>query len=469
MVDSNGRMPHASGGNDSHSSGLSNIAGVARPGSSAAAMKDKQRRRSMTEAEPDVDDASSSSRNSDAETPKDRPATSSNAASTGALSNRAPDRAASSGPLGPSALPRAASDKALARNWANPSHHSPALPNLASEQILRLPAKSDWQNSSMAASASLAEVGRLRAELLLAKEDLLAERAARLRLESVVVASQHYFSQRNPQHAAVPDSQNASELGDADPFAADNSAGSASVAASAPFSRIAAESFSSMQHVGRSSLFPLQTSSSSSAVGRTSLQGRPEALSRSYSGGGNSAATRSAMGQPCAALYQRHLPSEASVSSFHDDVSEGSPLIRNQSGSWGRSSINHSPDSHSRLMQAGAISAFRDADTAFERHPGMTHAAGTKPALVGEASGTSAVSSPYSSKFARSPMTSKPSSPYKRSHAANLQHPLSNSSGILKDSGSLDAGSWIYILGNRGSSLTAKQLAKSSKAASNVL
>ena len=470
MVDSNGSMTHANSGNG-RSTG---VAGSARLHSGAAAATDKQRRRSMTEAEPDIEAAASSSRHSDAQTHKDRPATTSNASASEALSDKETDKAARNGPLGPDALPRSASDKALAGNWTKSSQQSRGLPNSASEQILRPPVRSDWQNSSMAASASLAEIGRLRAELLLAKEDLLAERAARLRLESVVVASQRYFSQRNPQHAAFPEPQSVSGLGDVDSFAADSDGGSTSYAASAPVSQIPAWSFSSMQNVGRSSLFPLQPSSSSSsfAIGRSSLQGRPEALSRSYSGGGNSAAalpTRSAMSHPSAALYQRHLPSETSVSSLYDDVSENSPLTRNQSGSWGRSSINHTLDSPSRLMQAGTISAFRDADTAFERPPVMTHPAGATPLMAGEASGTSAVSSPYSSRFARSPLNSKPGSPIKRNQAVNLQHPLSNSSGVLKNTGSLDAGAWIYIMGNRGSSLTAKQLAKSGKAAPNML
>ena len=193
--------------------------------------------RSMTEAEPDIE-AAASSRISAAQNSKDRAATTSNAGACAALSDRETDRAASNGPLSPTALPRSASDRALAGNCANPSQQSRGLPIAASEQMLMLPVKSDWQNSGVAASASLAEIRQLRAELLLAKEDLLAERAARLRLESVVVASQRCFSQKNAQHAAFPESQSVSGLGDADCFAADNDAGSTSNAASAPVSQI---------------------------------------------------------------------------------------------------------------------------------------------------------------------------------------------------------------------------------------
>ena len=446
MVDSNGKMTNASGcSNSGGSGGGKSLVAVAAPG-------DKQRRHSMTEAEADMEAADSNGRQTAMQTHTERPATSSSA-SVNAFSHVHADRAASQSPnnrLAPSALPRSASDRALGGHKANPSQQPSELPSSAPEQALGQVANPSWHNSGMTASANLAEVARLRAELLLAKEDLLAERAARLRLESVVVASQHYLSQRHPEHAEVAETSRQQQMASA----VDNGAVSTSYAASAPASHSPQVSFSSMQHAGgRSSL-----SLSHTAMGRSSLRWQPDAATRSYSGDDDITALQSRQGVslPSATMsHQRYLPSETSVSSFFDDGND-SPVTRNQSGSWGRSSV-----------QTGLISASRDSDTAFERQAG-TAAVGSKP-LAAEASGTTTVSGPYGEKFARSPLSSKPSSPTKRNHVANSQHLLRNSANMLKDNGSLDAGSWIYIMGNRGSSITAKQMAKSTKGTSNML
>ncbi|KAL0023901.1 hypothetical protein WJX79_009004 [Trebouxia sp. C0005] len=276
-------------------------------------------------------------------------------------------------------LPRSSSDRALGGYYMDPSRQGSLLATSASGSGVGQSANPSRQNSDKVASVNRAEVGRLRAELLLAKEDLLAERAARLRLESVVVASQRYFSQRNPQ-AAVLGSE------------------------------------------------PEMAGSSSASM--------------SYG----------------AALQQRYLPSESSLPSFRDGSS--TPMTRGQSGSWGRSSINHSPE---------APQAVRDADTAFEQQAGASQVTAGRSLLAGEASGASSISSPYAAKFAMSPLSSKPGSPSKRTNAAaGSQHPLRSSGKLLKDIGSLDAGSWIYILGNRSSSLTAKQMAKTTQAAASL-
>lgn len=450
MVDSSGKMTGGSG--HSHGGGTSGGSGggSGRPRSSgnlASTAGDKHRRHSMTEVEADSEAAAGSSGSHTAmPTHTDRPATSSGAGGNAVGHVQQAGRAVSHSPSNlsnPSALPRSASERALGQ-VANPS----------------------WQSSSMTASANLAEVARLRAELLLAKEDLLAERAARLRLESVVVASQQYFSQRNPQHAGLPNMPSrkqhmayASESRGSGGYAADSNAASSSYAASSPAGQSPHMSFLSAQHAqGRSHMSPSHT-----AMGRSSLKWQPEVQIRSYSTGGDSTAAlqwhQEGSSPSAASSPHRYLPSEASASSFFDD-SSASPGTRNQSGSWGRSS-----------MQAGLglLSDSGDVGTVLEPLT-MTAAEESKTAVARENSGMSSVSSPYAAKLARSPLNSKPSSPTKRNHMSNSQqHLLRNSASVLKDKGSLDAGSWIYIMGNRGSSITAKQMAKSARGASSEL
>ncbi|KAA6429073.1 MAG: Kinesin motor domain containing [Trebouxia sp. A1-2] len=348
-------------------------------------------------------------------------------------------------------LPRSSSDRALGGYYMDPSRQGSLLATSASGSGVGQSANPSRQNSDKVASVNRAEVGRLRAELLLAKEDLLAERAARLRLESVVVASQRYFSQRNPQAAVLG----------SEPEMAGSSSASMSYGADDSASQL--PSSSSAAHVGRSSLFPSPSSSSFTSMGRSSLQWLPGAMSRGRSGADEDSAALQqgahvSLASAGAALQQRYLPSESSLPSFRDGSS--TPMTRGQSGSWGRSSINHSPE---------APQAVRDADTAFEQQAGASQVTAGRSLLAGEASGASSISSPYAAKFAMSPLSSKPGSPSKRTNAAaGSQHPLRSSGKLLKDIGSLDAGSWIYILGNRSSSLTAKQMAKTTQAAASL-
>ena len=436
MVDSSGKMTGGScpTGVGSGTSGGSSDSSRPRSSSTpATAANDKQRRHSMTEAEADIEVADSSGSHTAMQTCPDRAATSSSAVSrvhSGRAVHDSPSKH-----LGPSAILRSTSERALEQT-GHPS----------------------WQSSSLASSANLAEVARLRAELLLAKEDLLAERAARLRLESVVVASQHYFSQRSPQPVGLPDAYSgkqqiacASESQDSAAHTADSNAVSTSYAASPSVSQSPQVSFSSLLRE-RSGKSPCQA-----VMGRSSLNWQPEVLIRSYSGGGDvKAALQSRQGPSTAMTHQRYLPSDMSASSIFDDGNDNS-VTRNQSGSWGRSS-----------MHAGLLSASQDAGSSLERQSG-TAAAISKTILAGEDSGLSTVSSPYAAKLAKSPLNSKPSSPTKRNNVANSQHLLRNSASMLKDNGSLDAGSWIYIMGNRGSSITAKQLARSTRGASNMV
>ncbi len=450
MVDSNGRIANSGGGSSggiSGSSGHANLSGGSRAAAAGAA--DKHRVRSVTDPEVAVEAEQGSAADSAAGAQRSRPATVSSPSTTQIADHRVISRAASHGPS-PFAnpLPRSSSDRALGGYYTDPSRS--LLPTSASERGVGQSANPSRQNSDKVASANMAEVGRLRAELLLAKEDLLAERAARLRLESVVVASQRYFSQRNPQAAVLgSEPQLAGSSSASMPYGVDDSASQL-------------PSSSSAAHVGRSSLFPSPSSSSFTSMGRSSLQWQPGAISRSRSGADEDSAALQqrahvSLAPSGAALQQRYLPSESSVLSFHDGSS--TPMTRGQSGSWGRSSINHSPE---------APQAVRDADTALEQQTGASQVTAGRSLLAGEASGASSINSPYAAKFAMSPLSSKPGSPTKRANAAGSQHPLRNNGQLLKDVGSLDAGSWIYIMGNRSSSLTAKQMARSTKAAASL-
>ena len=454
MVDSNGRIANSGGGSNGGNSGSSGHANLSGGSHAAAAdATDKHRVRSVTDPEVAVEAEQGSAPDSAAGVgvQRDRPATVSSPVTAQIADHRVAGRVASHCPS-PFAnlLPRSSSDRALGGYYMDPSRQGSLLPTSASERGVGQSANPSRQNSDTVASANMAEVGRLRAELLLAKEDLLAERAARLRLESVVVASQQYFSQRHPQAAVLG----------SEPQLAANSSASMSYGEDDSVSQLPPSS--SAAHVGRSSLFPSQSSSSFTSMGRSSLQWQPGATSRSRSGADEDNAVlqqraHGGLASSGAALQQRYRPSESSRLSFHDGSS--TPMTRVQSGSWGRSSINHSPE---------PPQAVRDADTAFEQQTGASHVTPGRSLLAAEASGASSISSPYAAKFAMSPRSSKPGSPTKRANAAGSQHPLRNSGQLLKDVGSLDAGSWIYIMGNRSSSLTAKQMARSNKAAASL-
>ena len=460
MVDSNGRIAIAG------SSGVDSVT-VNTTGShsmAAAAAADKHRSRSLTdpEAESEADISRVTQAAATAGQMRERPAT----VSSPVTEPNPDDRVSGSPSL--SAMPRSSSDRVLGGYQTNPSRQASGLVSSASERALGQHDNPNWQNSSRATSGNRAEVGRLRAELLLAREDLLAERAARLRLESVVVASQRYFSQRDPQPAG--------EQSDANPYLgpphipAGADFGSTAAAASYGVSGAADQlpQPSSPSYMGRSSLFPSPSSSSLTSICRSSLNWQPGAASISHIG----AQERTTALQPqaavsfTAAMQQRYLPSEASVSSLYD-AGSSTPITRGQSGSWGRSSVAHSPESP-QAYTLHARSASRHSDTAFERQAGPSHVTAGRSFLGTEASGTSSISSPYTAKFAMSPSTSKPSSPSKRNNVASSQHLLHNNGTLLKDGSSLDAGSWIYIMGSRSSSLAAKQMARSSKAAAKL-
>ena len=276
---------------------------------------------------------------------------------------------------------------------------------------------------------------------------------------AVLIASQRYFSQRNPAHEEVGS--------DADPHARQNqlrvgqdpAQSAVSTSQDTPATAAQHSSSSSTAYVGRSSLFPSSSSSSVKSAGRSSLRWQPEALIRSYDGPRDTtAAMQSNLGPGILTASAANLASESSQSSFVG--SSASPLSRMQSGSWGRSSIGHTLGfPQERLVQAS--SAARGIDTGTEQQSGSKKAA--RSLLLAEASRSSSIGSPYSARLTMSPLSSKPSSPVKHSNGNSSSLALHNKGNMLRDAGSLDAGSWIYIMGNRSSSITAKQMARSSK------
>lgn len=467
MVDSNGRIANPGSGSSGTSSNGRNSAAT-------AVTADKMRSRSMTdpEAEGAADSGRSMQSASRSAPSADRPATVSSPVAEQGADCKVASRATSysSSPFA-NALARSSSERPLGGYHVHPHPQGNSLASSASEKGLGQSTNPSRQNSVRAASANRVEVGRLRAELLLAKEDLLAERAARLRLESVVVASQCYFSQRTPAPASVgsdpPPISGQQQAGpELQPAGNDAASASHGVYNSADQTLQSASAL----HVGRSTLLPSPSSSSFTSIGRSSLQWQPELTGRSYSGAGAGGAALQhrvpvSFAASATPLPQRYLPSESSVSSFNDGTN--ALLTRGQSGSWGRSSMNHTPESP-QMHVMHASTALRDADTAYERPPAVIH----RSPLAGEASGASS-SSPYAATVATASLSlkqsSKPGSPAKRNNAAGSQHPLRNSGNLLKGAGSLDAGSWIYIMGSRSSSLTAKQMAKASKAAGGAI
>lgn len=161
-------------------------------------------------------------------------------------------------------------------------------------------------------------------------------------------------------------------------------------------------------------------------------------------------------------------PLQTEPSGQSDGSTEANPTASSPSGHWGRSSLaaqqagmkpGVSQDLH--VMSAGSWdhSSRQKADVG----GGAADRSTMLSFLDSPGSFTSSFSSPYGVKagsVASSQLRSKPSSPTKRSRAHRLEQPLRTSSKSLPGNASLDAGSWIYIMGSRSSSIAAKQMAK---------
>ena len=144
-----------------------------------------------------------------------------------------------------------------------------------------------------------------------------------------------------------------------------------------------------------------------------------------------------------------------------------SPVASSPSGHWGRSSIAAQQEAASAVgeeplvVAAGSWGNRRRADAS-----APAAARSTMMSLLDSPSSfSSSVSSPYGVRdgsVASVQSRSKPGSPTKRSHASRAEQPLRTGSKSLPGNTSLDAGSWVYIMGTRANSIAAKQMARNS-------
>ena len=290
------------------------------------------------------------------------------------------------------------------------------------------PAQSAVLISSPSQHGHMAEMGRLRAELLLAREDLLAERAARLRLEAVLVASQRYANRAPPQPSAQPSLLQSSPPGQ-DPTR------------------------QGIPHGAASLQQPL-----SGSTGRSSLRWHPDVESPS-----SSPPPQSRLGNAASSWLQASPQSESSFGGASGV--DMSPMGSSPSGYWGRSSIAVQQEAASAVDQEPLVVAAGSWDNR-RRADASAPAAGrsTMMSLLDSPSSFSgSFSSPYRTRdggVASVQSRSKPGSPTKRSHASRADQPLRTSSKSLPGNASLDAGSWVYIMGTRANSIAAKQMAR---------
>lgn len=279
------------------------------------------------------------------------------------------------------------------------------------------------------------------------------------RLEAVMVASQRYANRTTPLPPQAT----------ADPY---------SPAQSHPFAPVQGPSSSMPSFTGSNSgaqpsIAGTQSSADPAALisaplgsptGRSSLRWHPDVQVRQYSSPGNSSSAHSRLGNPAMSGLQ---PPQA-ISSFQAPGSnDGSPMASSPSGYWGRSSLGVPPETASagagqdvRVVSAGSW------DNSRQKVDIGAAAAGRSTMLSlldSPSSFSSSFSSPYgmkASSVASSQSRSKPGSPTKRSQATRSEQPLRTSSKSMPGNASLDAGSWIYVMGSRSSSIAAKQMAK---------
>ena len=281
------------------------------------------------------------------------------------------------------------------------------------------------------------------------------------RLEAVMVASQRYANRTTPLPPQAT----------ADPY---------SSAQRHPFAPVQGPSSSTQSFTGSSSgAQPSSAVTQSSAdpaalisapvgspTGRSSLRWHPHVQVRQYSSPGNSSSAHSRLGNPAMSGLQ---PPPQAVSSFQAPGSnDESPMASSPSGYWGRSSLGVPPETAS----AGAgqdvlvVSAGSWDNNSRQKVDIGAAAAGRSTMLSlldSPSSFSSSFSSPYgmkASSVASSQSRSKPGSPTKRSQATRSEQPLRTSSKSMPGNASLDAGSWIYVMGSRSSSIAAKQMAK---------
>lgn len=243
------------------------------------------------------------------------------------------------------------------------------------------------------------------------------------RLEAVMVASQRYANRTTPlppQATAAPYSSAQSH-----PFA--HVQGPSSSMQSFTGSSSGAQPSSAVTQLSADPA-ALRSTPVGSPTGRSSLRWHPDVQVRQYSSPGNSSSAHSRLGNPAMSGLQ---PLQAMSSFQAPGSNDESPMASSPSGYWGRSS----------LAGRSTMLSLLDSPSSF----------------------SSSFSNPYgmkASSVANSQSRSKPGSPTKRSQVARSEQPLRTSSKSMPGNASLDAGSWIYVMGSRSSSIAAKQMAK---------
>lgn len=282
------------------------------------------------------------------------------------------------------------------------------------------------------------------------------------RVEAVLVASQRYAARATP-------------LPQTDP-----SQGSPVAPNLSPSSSMHSVPDSSLGSQSKSNAAFMQSGADSAALGlggfgsgRSSLRWHPDVENRQYSNSGSSPSTQSRLGNMANSELQQ--PMHESPLQLPGS-SEASPMASGPSSQWGRSSLAVQQEAASSGMsQAPGVSQGVHVVSAGSWGTNAMQKAALGSSAVGRStvlslldspnSFSSSFSSPYGMKpisVASSQSRSKPSSPTKRSHGYRAEQPLRTSSGSLPGNASLDAGSWIYIMGNRSSSIAAKQMARNS-------
>ena len=200
-----------------------------------------------------------------------------------------------------------------------------------------------------------------------------------------------------------------------------------------------------------------------SPAGRSSLRWHPDVQVRQYISPVHSPISQSRLRNPTVSGLQT-----PQVESSFEASLDGTPMASSPSGYWGRSSLGVSQDTAgSEVGQDVLVVSAGSWDNSSRQTANLGASAAGRSTLLSvldnPSSFSSSFSSPYgmkASSVASSQTRSKPGSPTKRSQVARSDQPLRTSGKSMPGNASLDAGSWIYIMGSRSSSIAAKQMAK---------
>lgn len=229
---------------------------------------------------------------------------------------------------------------------------------------------------------------------------------------------------------------------------------------------VASQATASLGQTPQNSTDPagMTATAAGSPAGRSSLRWHPDVQAGQGTSPGNSPAAQSRLGNMAPAGFQQ-LQAEPSGQSMGS--TEASHTASSPSGHWGRSSlaVQHDTAASPAVSQDMLVASAGSWDPSSRQKAVVGSSAAGRSTMLSlldsPASFSSSFSSPYGARASSiTSSKSKPSSPTKRSHAYRAEQPLRASSNSLPGNASLDAGSWIYIMGSRSSSLAAKQMAK---------